>query len=226
MGLNSGQVIAGEIGSGSLGYTAIGEQVGMAQRMESVAPPGGVMLSESTARLVEHTAIWVSLSWCASRVPTNPVPARRLVAIARGMAGRARRVESGRSALGDVRRRGLVGPQIDGHGACGGVVGPPGIGKSRLVREVAAMAAGRGVEVFTAFCESHARDIPFDAVARLLRAGSRRRGSRRRSGPRSGCATMFPMPTRRICCCSTTCWASPTPRWRCRRSIRMRVGGG
>jgi adenylate cyclase len=35
------------------GYTAIGEQVGMAQRMVSVAPPGGVMLSESTARLVD-----------------------------------------------------------------------------------------------------------------------------------------------------------------------------
>src|ERR1700722_17797425 len=56
VGLNSGQVIAGEIGSGALGYTAIGEQVGTAQRMESVAPPGGVMLSASTARLVEGTA--------------------------------------------------------------------------------------------------------------------------------------------------------------------------
>ena len=44
VGLNSGQVIAGEIGSGSFGYTAVGEQVRMAQRMESVAPPGGVML--------------------------------------------------------------------------------------------------------------------------------------------------------------------------------------
>jgi adenylate cyclase len=53
VGLNSGQVIAGEIGSGPFGYTAVGEQVGMAQRMESVAPPGAVMLSESTARLVE-----------------------------------------------------------------------------------------------------------------------------------------------------------------------------
>ena len=40
VGLNSGQAIAGEIGSGALGYAAIGEQVGMAQRMESVAPPG------------------------------------------------------------------------------------------------------------------------------------------------------------------------------------------
>ena len=57
VGLNSGQVIAGEIGSGSFGYTAIGEQVGMAQRVESVAPPGGVMLSESTARLVRRAAV-------------------------------------------------------------------------------------------------------------------------------------------------------------------------
>ncbi len=57
VGLNSGQVIAGEIGSGPFGYTAVGEQVGMAQRMESVAPPGGVMLSASTARLVEAHAV-------------------------------------------------------------------------------------------------------------------------------------------------------------------------
>jgi adenylate cyclase len=40
IGLNSGQVITGEIGSSTAGYTAIGEQVGLAQRMESVAPPG------------------------------------------------------------------------------------------------------------------------------------------------------------------------------------------
>ena len=53
VGLNSGRVIAGEIGSGALGYTTTGEPVGFAQRMESAAPPGGVMLSESTARLVE-----------------------------------------------------------------------------------------------------------------------------------------------------------------------------
>ena len=34
------------------------------------------------------------------------------------------------------------------------------------------MAAARGVDVFTAFCESHASDIPFHVVARLLRAAS------------------------------------------------------
>jgi adenylate cyclase len=41
IGVNSGQVIAGELGSSTASYTTIGEQVGMAQRMESVAPPGG-----------------------------------------------------------------------------------------------------------------------------------------------------------------------------------------
>ncbi len=71
VGLNSGRVIAGEIGSGSLGYAATGETVGFAQRMESLAPPGGVMLSETTARLVEHAATLPSRRGCTSRVPKN-----------------------------------------------------------------------------------------------------------------------------------------------------------
>ena len=50
------------------------------------------------------------------------------------------------------------------------VGGPAGIGKSRLVHETAEIARGRGVEVFSTFCESHAGDISFHVVARLLRA--------------------------------------------------------
>src|SRR5262249_41283010 len=64
----------------------------------------------------------------------------------------------------------LLGRAIDGHGAVVGFVGPPGIGKSRLVREVAAIARRREVEVFSAFCESHTSQVPFHAVARLLRS--------------------------------------------------------
>ena len=71
VGLNSGQVIAGEIGSGAFGYTTIGDQVGMAQRMESVAPPGGVMLSASTADWSTTQLFSASRSWCRSRAPTN-----------------------------------------------------------------------------------------------------------------------------------------------------------
>ena len=89
VGLNSGQVIAGEIGSGAFGYTAIGEQVGMAQRMESVAPPGGVMLSASTARLVDGAAALGEPELVQIKGADEPVPARRLLGM--GDQHRARR---------------------------------------------------------------------------------------------------------------------------------------
>ena len=79
VGLNSGQVIAGENGSGPFGYTAVGEQVGMAQWMESVAPPGGVMLSVSTARLVEGAAVLGESESVRIQCTDEPVPARLLL---------------------------------------------------------------------------------------------------------------------------------------------------
>jgi class 3 adenylate cyclase len=79
IGLNSGQVIAGEIGSGAMGYTAIGEQVGMAQRMESVAPPGRVMLSESTRRLVEGAVVLGEPELVQIKGADEPVLARGLL---------------------------------------------------------------------------------------------------------------------------------------------------
>ena len=173
VGLNSGQVIAGDIGSGLFGYAAVGEQVGMAQRMEAVAPPGEVMLSASTARLVEGAASLGECELVQIKGAQAPVPARRLF----GMDEQHRSQRLAESNL--VGRRwemtaveGLLDRAIDGHGAVVGVVGSPGIGKSRLVREVAALAGRRGVDTFTAFCESHANQVPFHAVARLLRAAT------------------------------------------------------
>jgi hypothetical protein len=120
VGLNSGEVVAGEIGSGAFGYAAIGEQVlGMAETHRDVG-----------------------------RTESNLVGRRWEMAAIEGVLDRA----------------------IDSYGAVVGVMGTPGIGKSRTVREVTTMAAVRGVDVFVAFCESHASDIPFYVVARLLRA--------------------------------------------------------
>ena len=109
----------------------------------------------------------------------------------------------------------LVDRAIAGRGGVVNVVGPPGIGKSRVAREAAAAAAGRGVEVFWTFCESHARDVPFHAVTRLLRAGSgvadldgdaaRDRARARGPGYRPAGSS----------CCLMICSASPTPTCRC-----------
>ena len=178
VGLNSGQVIAGEIGSGPFGYTAVGEQVGMAQRMESVAPPGGVMLSASTARLVEGAATLSDpeLVQIKGADAAGPRPS----AVGHGRRAslcRACRVESGRSATGSCPpSRACWTVQSMATARWSPWSGSPGIGKSRLVREVAAIAAGREVEVFSAYCESHASDIAFHVVARLLRAATGVRG--------------------------------------------------
>src|SRR6185437_536218 len=136
VGLNSGRVVAGAIGFGSYGYTAIGEPVGMAQRMESVASPGGVLLSASTARLVEGAAALGDREFVRIKGADQPVAAHVLL----GMEERRRAVDRAESNL-DGRRcetsavEGLLDRAVDGRGAVVDVVGPPGIGKSRLVRE-------------------------------------------------------------------------------------------
>jgi adenylate cyclase len=171
VGLNSGEVIAGEVGSTALGYTAIGEQVGMAQRMESVAPPGEVMASESTAQLVEGAALLADPELVHIKGADAPVYARRLTEVTTQHAQLSHR----RSIL--VGREwelaalaAMVDRAINGHGCVASVVGPPGIGKSRIVAETAAIAVSRGAQVFSTFCESHTSGVPFHASRRLLRA--------------------------------------------------------
>lgn len=171
VGLNSGRVIAGQIGSGVLGYAATGQHVGLAQRMESAAQPGGVMLSESTARLVEHAVMLGEPQWVRVKGVDQAVCTRRLLGV-RPPDGLGRRAEARlvgrRSEMAALEA--FVDRAIGGRGGVATVVGAPGIGKSRTAREIANAAAGRGVEVFWAFCESHTSDVPFHAVAGLLRA--------------------------------------------------------
>ena len=132
---------------------------------------GGVMLSASTARLVESVALLGDLEIVQIKGAAEGVPARRLL----GMGDQHRAVTRAASSL--VGRRwemstveGLLDRAIAGHGGVVGIMGQAGIGKSRLVRDVSKTATERGVELFTTVCESHASNIPFHMVARFLRA--------------------------------------------------------
>jgi len=175
VGLNSGQVIAGEVGSAALGYTAIGEHVGMAQRMESAAPPGGIMLSESTARLVEGAAALAEPQLVHIKGAEEAVPARRLIGVAAERTGASYSTLVGREWELDMLAA-MLERSTSGRGSVVAVLGPPGIGKTRLIGEAIRLAESHGIEVFSTFCESHATDVPFHVVTRLLRTAGRLSG--------------------------------------------------
>jgi hypothetical protein len=83
------------------------------------------------------------------------------------------------------------------------------------------MAGRRGVEVFTAFCESHTSQVPFRAVARLLRAATGVEGldgQTARDRVRDRVAGADPEDLLLL----DDLWASPTRMLRYRQSIRLR----
>ncbi|OBI47060.1 adenylate/guanylate cyclase domain-containing protein [Mycobacterium sp. E796] len=171
VGLNSGEVIAGDVGSNPWNYTAVGLQVGMAQRMESVAPPGGVMLSESTARLVDDVAALGTPENVLLKGVEDPVVAWPLLSMRTGRFHYSRRVSKlvGRGwELATLTA--LLDRSVAGRGCVVSVVGPVGIGKSRVVDEIVAVAIPRLIRVFSTYCESHTGEVPFLVVERLMRA--------------------------------------------------------
>jgi adenylate cyclase len=171
VGLNSGEVIAGEMGSRAHSYTTMGDQVGMAQRMESVAPTGGVMLSESTARLVESQAALSERRLVRIKGTDAPIPAYELLSVTGRQSETAERTSIFVGREWELAAlTAMLDRSINSHGCVAGVVGPPGIGKSRIVAETANLAANRGLQVYSTYCESHTSDVPFQAANRLLRS--------------------------------------------------------
>jgi class 3 adenylate cyclase len=170
VGLNSGDVVFGQIGSSPDNYTVFGTHVGIAQRMESVAPPGGVMITESTARLVENVAVLDDPASVTIKNATEPITARRLrgMLASRAVAGRRESTLVGRDDDIEAITR-ILNEAMANKGCMVGIAGPAGIGKSRLCRELAEIAEGAGVRTFSTFCESHTSEIPFFAVTRLLK---------------------------------------------------------
>ncbi len=168
IGVNSGEVIAGEIGVGPGRYTAVGHPVGMAQRMEAAAHPGEVLCTASTARLVEHSAVLGPVEWVTVKGVGEPVAARRLDGVEsdRAMMGRDEGPLMGREA--DLAT--LLDAFGGGRTHLVGIIGEPGVGKSRLLREFAARARDAGAEIAIARCESHTANVPLHAFSRMLRS--------------------------------------------------------
>jgi class 3 adenylate cyclase/tetratricopeptide (TPR) repeat protein len=176
MGLNSGEVVVGRIGDDlRMDYTAQGHTVGLAQRVEQLAEPGRVYLAEPTATLVSGFFRLEDLGPHAVQGVREPVHVFALegigalrtrleVARARGFSRFVGRDEEMAALEAGLERAAA------GEGGVVGVVGEPGVGKSRLCYEFVQGCRARGLAVHEAHGVAHGKAIPFLVALEVTRS--------------------------------------------------------
>jgi len=141
IGLNSGHVVVGSIGDDlRMDYTAVGDTTNLAQRMESIAKPGKILISKNTQKIVRHYFQFNALGKIDVKGKEQPQEAFELLApsevetrfdasMAKGLTrfvGRKNSMAALREPYEKVK---------SGAGQVIGIVCEAGVGKTRLVKE-------------------------------------------------------------------------------------------
>ncbi|MFN2521106.1 MAG: AAA family ATPase [Candidatus Limnocylindria bacterium] len=176
-GISTGPVFVGEVGTDAAHeFTAMGDAVNVAARMQAAARPGTVLITAATHRFVANVFDTVDLGPLELKGKSEPVKAyeitglrseraslRGLGATQSPMVGRDEQLAAVRSVFAVVRA---------GQGRMISILGDPGIGKSRLLSEFRA-----GVEStdpvpawFEGRCLSIGQSLPYHLVLDLVRS--------------------------------------------------------
>lgn len=176
VGINTGEVVMRGVRKDDLhtDYTPIGHSTGLASRLEGLATPGSIVVSEGTYKLTEGYFEFKPLGAIHVKGVSDPVPlyevvgvgplrTRLQVAARRGLVrfvGRQSELEQLQRALAQAQA---------GHGQIVGVMGEPGLGKSRLFYEFT-LTAQRGALVLEAYSVSYGKASPYLPVLELLKS--------------------------------------------------------
>ena len=168
IGVNTGQVVAGDPAGGQNLVT--GDAVNTAARLEQAAEPGEILIGEETYRLTRDAIVAEPVDPLDLKGKAEAVDAFRLLDVRPGAAGHERRLDSpmvGRERPLRLLRDAFESAVSDHACALFTILGPAGLGKSRLALEFL-----RGIEseatVLSGRCLSYGEGITFWPVAEML----------------------------------------------------------
>jgi class 3 adenylate cyclase/tetratricopeptide (TPR) repeat protein len=176
IGINTGPVVFGPIGGDlAMRPTAIGDTANVAARLQEAAEPGMILLSEATRLLAQDFARVELVGPLTLKGKAEPILAHRLLGVSHRRSG-LREFSLGRTAAFVDRESELailnnfLRQVENGRSQAVGVVGEPGIGKSRLLAEFHRQLANGRVTWVEGRCVSYGTAIPYWLLLDLLRS--------------------------------------------------------
>jgi class 3 adenylate cyclase/predicted ATPase len=174
MGLHTGAVVVGGMRDDTAISTVVGDVVSVAMVLQEQAAPGQILCSDITARLVQETVRLEAVE--PIHLPGQPTPVTTY-AVLRNRDRRAPGGERWKRVLspfvGRERELETLHALLDhvgaGRGQVVGVVGEPGIGKSRLIYEFRQSLEGKRLTYLTGRCLSYGSTTPYLSVLDVLR---------------------------------------------------------
>jgi adenylate cyclase len=167
IGVNTGEVVAGLLPGEVLAYTVTGDAVNTAQRIESAAPPDGVLVSESTLALARNAFVFEPVPPLTLKGKSEPVAVFRVIGTERRASPRG-----GPKIVGREKELARLFAHyrltLAGHGQLVHVHGEAGVGKTRLIGELLTGLPKDTARV-RARANSYEQATPYALVAELVR---------------------------------------------------------